>query len=693
MFAILREGWAAEPRRRFLWYPTAFAVGIAVYFALPTEPNAWLVAGLTLLSLASIALLRRYSALRPFLWMWLLVMIGIAWSSYITFRQHQIVIAQAMPPQMVKGTIRHIERTSDGFRLTLNHLTMSNLAPEETPEQIRISMRPKKNETMMELPPIGTPVEVMAGLLPPMGPALPGGFDFGRYFYFNGIGAVGFGLPPLHVLEKPPAENIWQQWRDDFWTWRSKLTDRLLREGSPQTGPIIAGFITGDIRALPESNFNILRASNLYHIVAISGEHMMLISGVVFLLLRWVTLWFPARLRYRPQMKTIAAVMTLIIVTLYVFVTGLPPSAIRAYLMIALVLLAVILRRQANPMRSLFFAATLMLIASPANLFDPGFQLSFSATIALIALIEYRTRNFMRLEYTRAQRILNHLGTMLLASFVAELATTPFVLSQFNTIAIFGIVANTLATPLVSFFLMPLVALFFLLLPFGLSSVAVWLMDKGIQLLMAIANEVGSWPHGLQAFPSPPEWAVALFAFGLIWFCIWQTRWRYAAVPLMVIAFISPLFVCPPDVLIGAELKQIAFRSEHGYVLARGRATSLLPKIWANGVGEIAYQPLEKEDPIWRCDTLGCIATVQARDGTHRIAFAQNAVALSDDCLLADMIVTSNNGVPCTNKPVIDGDALKNGGIHAVWFQNGHVTIRNAAGWQHHRPWSAVGGE
>jgi len=685
----LTHYWKLDARRHIFWLPAVFAMGIAIYFALPDEPSLWLVGALNVGALVALVMLWRHKLFRTICGLLLAVTLAMLWSSYQTQSVQLVVVSEAMKPQMVRGVIRNIERTPDGYRLTLSDVSMAQLAPEETPARIRISMRPKRGE-FTELPPIGTPVELMAGLLPPMGPALPGGFDFGRFFYFNGIGAVGFGLPPLHVLEKPPATHTFERIRDDFWSWRSNLTDAILRDWGQDRGPIIAGFITGDIRALPEADFNILRASNLYHIVAISGEHMMVISGVVFLLLRWFTLMLPGGLRYRPQMKTVAAVLTLIIVSVYVFVTGLPVSAIRAYLMIALVLISIIIGRQTQPMRSLFIAALIMLVLTPADLFDPGFQLSFSATIALIALIEYRNRNLIRSEMPRWQQWRVHLGTVLLASLVAELATTPFVLSQFNTISIYGIAANTVATPLVSFFLMPLVALFFLMLPLGLTHWVLWLMDRGIAALMWIANTTGNWPHALLAFPSPPEWAVAMFALGLLWLCIWQARWRYWALPFMAVALVSPLFVRPPDVLIGAQLKQIAFRSDHGYLLARGRTTSLLPKIWANGVGEVAFETPAEDDAAWRCDPLGCVANVR---GGHRVAFLQNAVAAQDDCALADLLVTMSNGIICPDKTVIDGDALARGGIHAVWFEKDGMRIKAASSWQKHRPWSAMASE
>ncbi|MEJ0010672.1 MAG: ComEC/Rec2 family competence protein [Alphaproteobacteria bacterium] len=171
-----------------------------------------------------------------------------------------------------------------------------------------------------------------------------------------------------------------------FLDWRFGLTDSIIRTLGPHDGPIAAGLITGEARAIPQADFAAFRASNLYHIIAISGEHMVVVGGAIFFLLRLLLLAFP--IGQKPLGKSIAAAVTLVLTTLYLGVTGMPISAVRAYIMMALVLLAIIAGRRPNGMRSLAIAFWLMLLIQPADLFDPGFELSFAASMALIALIE-----------------------------------------------------------------------------------------------------------------------------------------------------------------------------------------------------------------------------------------------------------------------------------------------------------------
>lgn len=669
--------WKAEATRHFLWLPVVFAIGIAIYYHLPSEPAPEVLPALSL-GLLGLMLALRKRAL-PVMFALFMISLGATWTQMRTVEDHSpVVLKEGLSPRPITGVVRDIERTEHGVRLLLDKVTVDDLPPAMTPTQIRLSVRLKKGAEF-ELPHVGDGIEMRAGLLPPMGPALPNGFDFARYFSFRDIGAVGYGLPPWNIIAPEERPGIMNR----FWTWRTRMTDDIVKQLGPGTGGVAAGFITGDARAISDEDFSALRASNLYHIIAISGEHMVVITGVIFLILRTLLLLLPARISLRPESKPIIAIITLALVTIYLFVTGLPMSAVRAYFMIVLVLLAVILRRQVDPMRSLAITAFIMLVNDPASLLDPGFQLSFAATLALISLIEVRVVRGPRPDMPRARRVLYHFASLMLVSFVAECATEPLVISMFNNTSPYGIFANTLATPLVSFFLMPLVALFFVLLPFGLKHVALVLMSYGIDALMWLGRWVASFPHAQLFCPSLPGWGLAIFALGLVWVCLWKTRVRRYGVVACVVGVLSLLSVSPPDVLVGGTLKQIAFRGSDGFVLARGRAGSMLPEMWANGLG---YTLLEKADePEWRCDGLGCIAKVKSAT----IAFPHDIAALGEDCQHAQVIVISAAATCNTGALVLDPKKLAGSSVTALWVKpDGKVHVETSAQWQGQRPWS-----
>ncbi len=677
MLERIDRWWKAEHTRHFLWVPVCFAAGIALYYALPSEPPAAAFPSLSALMIILLVRLRKL-ALPLMIGLFVLVL-GATWAN-VRAREHvPTTLHEALSPRPMLGTVRDIERTQYGVRLTLNRLTIDDVPSERTPQQVRLSVRFKK-DAAFELPRIGDTINIRAGLMPAMGPALPHGFDFARYFHFRDIGAVGYGLPPWEVVGTDSAASI----IDDFWSWRARLTDEIVRTLGPRHGGVAAGLITGDGRAIDQADFDALRASNLYHIIAISGEHMVIIAGVIFISLRLLLLLLPKSIGLRPQGKPIAAAITLVTSTIYLFVTGLPTSAVRAYVMIALVLLAVMLRRHVDAMRSLSIAALLMLVYDPAMLLDPGFQLSFAATLAILALVESRLlAPPPAIERGRIRNGLHLVVTMLLVSVVAEAATTPLVIAMFNNASLYGVVANSLATPLVSFFMMPVVALFFILLPLGFESFALTLLNEGIALLLALAHRIANLPHAQFFVPSLPLYGLALFVAGLLWVCLWRTRVRRYGAIAMVLGVLSLTTVQSPDMLIGPNLKQIAFRSDDSYVLARGRSNSMIPELWANGLG---FKVFEKaETPQWRCDKLGCVALVKGK----RIAFPTDATAVMEDCQHADMVVAVLSPLACDSKAqVLDASALS-GSVAALWIgAGGDIRIETSADWQGKRPWS-----
>lgn len=671
----IEHSWRAEAGRHFNWLPVAFGAGIGLYFALPGEPPLWLLP--LLAGLAAIMALRLTSLPHAVRMALALIACGAATAQVAAHRIHPTMLHEALTPRPVAGVVEDIVRTEHGVRLTLHDVEITG-APDAVPmpKRVRLSVRLKKDSTLA-LPHIGDSVAIMAGLLPPMGPALPNGFDFARHFYFNGIGAIGYGLPPWEI-KSPGEATFFTQFRN----WRVRLSEEIIQRLGVGAGGVAAGLITGDARAISEADFDALRASNLYHIIAISGEHMVVIAGVIFVSLRLLALLLPSRWRYRPEVKSIAAALSLLLVTAYLFVTGLPVSAIRAYGMIALVLLAVILRRRVDAVRSLAITAFLMLVWDPSNLLDPGFQLSFAATLAILALVEAILRGGA-LDKPWPLRLLTAIGTMLAISIVAEAATTPFVIAQFNTVSIYGVFANMLATSLVSFYLMPTVALFFILLPLGAQGFALVLMKYGINALLALAHWIATFPHAQQYLPSLPGWGVALFALGLLWLCLWQTRWRRYGIAPMLLGVLSILTNHPPDMLVGAGTKQIAFRTPDGYALARGKPTAMLPELWAYGLGQGSLP--KAGEPDWRCDGLGCVARVKGQ----RIALPREAAALADDCQRAALVLATFTPAECANPAVrvMAWPQLRDT-LSAIWVEDGALRIEHSSDWQGARPWS-----
>lgn len=651
--------WQAEPNRRLV-QPLWFIAGIALYFALPVEPRVvpWFLFAAALGCYTT----KHWRGCAIAL---LLFSTGLLWAMIYTATLHHPMLERALSPRPVIGSIEEIEPTAKGIRITLAQVTIAGVKDHEMPRRIRLALR--GNVPALQ---VGDRVKLNAGLLPPMGPALPHGFDFARYFFFRDIGAVGYGLNPVHVVDKARDGNGWNA----TWArWRHTLTTNIMNTLPSPQGAIASGLITGEDAAIPEPVHDQLRAANLLHVIAISGAHMVVISGIVFIALRMLFLGIPD-FGQRPLAKQVAAGLTLLALTAYLFITGLMLSATRAYIMMALVLGAVMLGRDVLPMRSLVLAVVLMLVFDPSDILEPGFQLSVVATMAIIAFIF--SRDLGRQATWRTP--LKYLGWLMMISIVAESATAPIVVHHFNTVSPYGVLANTLLSPVIAIIIMPAVALYFLFLPLGIESWPLHVMALGIEAMLWVAEYIATLPRALLFLPSLPGWGVALFVFGLAWLCILATRLRYAGLLAMVLGIGSIATVDLPDMLVNSELKQIALRSDDGYHLVRGRKHSLIPELWANGTGskELRYSP--RHAPDWRCDTLGCVAY-------GRIALPLSDLALLEDCTEAQLVIL-RYGTTCPNGTrVLETYRLK--GVIGIW-RSETLRIETSRDWQGKRPWS-----
>ena len=148
-------------------------------------------------------------------------------------------------------------------------------------------------------------------LSPPASPALPGGFDFARSAWFQGLGGVGY------AREKPAKADIAQpvpfdlRWRSAIERVRQAIGARITAALPGETGAIANALVTGERGAITDATNDAFRDSGLFHILSISGLHMVIMAGAVFLSVRFLlTLWPRLALRF-PIKKWAAAAAAL----------------------------------------------------------------------------------------------------------------------------------------------------------------------------------------------------------------------------------------------------------------------------------------------------------------------------------------------------------------------------------------------
>ncbi|PTM43164.1 DUF4131 domain-containing protein [Bosea sp. 124] len=185
----------AERRRLFLWLPVMMGAGILLYFLADREPALWApLTGLGLAAGAAFALRRR--RLAP------LIALGCAAAfagfAAATWRTATVAAPMLDRPRIgqVSGFVESVEARDAGARLVILVTSLAGLEPERWPRRVRVNIRSGSVSP-------GDHIAAMARLLPPPGPARPGGYDFGRDAFFRGLGAVG-SIPGKIALTPPP---------------------------------------------------------------------------------------------------------------------------------------------------------------------------------------------------------------------------------------------------------------------------------------------------------------------------------------------------------------------------------------------------------------------------------------------------------------------------------------------------------
>ena len=657
----------------FNWTPVAYGAGIACYFALPSEPDqlAW-----TLLS-AALAIGVVFGWLVPRLRRWPLfvaLLIAVAGICVAGLRSYDVAA-----PKLdwryygpIEGRIVKIDRSqSDAVRLTLDQVRLIDIAPDDLPRKVRISLHGRQG---FLAPEPGQIIALTGHLSPPAGPVEPGGYDFRRQAWFQGIGAVGYTRIPA-LLIAPPGElgfGLWIQ------TVRHKVSLHVRDRLPGPTGGFATAITTGDRSAIARETLEDLRATNLAHLLAISGLHMGLLTGVVFAALRGGFALWPRLALTRPVKKW-AAIGALIAGGIYLSLSGGNVATERAFIMVSVMFVAVLLDRRAITLRAVAVAALIVLTLRPEALYGPGFQMSFAATTALVAVYgALRDYGFRRASAFPAWA--GWIGGVALSSLVAGLATAPIAAAHFNQVPHYGLVANVLSVPVMGVLIMPSAVLAAVLWPIGLDGIGFWLMEQGILWILMVAEFVADWPGVVSRVPAPPPMVLPILALAAVWIVLWKGPWRSAGVVGMAFAFSTWATADRPAVLVSETGRLVGFMTANGRALSKPNGDGFAARVWLENDGDAQDQGLaaarwggDIRVGVWR------IAHVTGRDAANR------ASAL---CPQYDLTIVSADvdGVDCQ---MITQEDLRRSGAVALFAEAGGglkmVTVAETTG---RRPWS-----
>lgn len=563
----------------FVWSPVFLGAGIGVYFLLPVEPAPTTLAGLALVA----AVLgwfgwRFRGGAGPVLYALALLMAGLA----LAGTRACMVGAPVLDFRFygaVEGRVVVIDRSgSDAVRLTLDQVRLDRVDPADTPARVRISLHGQQG---FITPKPGLRILATAHLSAPSGPVEPGGFDFQRMAWFRQIGAVGYTRVP--VLTLAPA----YEGRAGLMIHRlrMRISSAVQQRLPGEAGAFAAAITTGDRAAMGQASLAALRGSNLAHLLAISGLHMGLLTGFVFAALRYVMALVPwLSLRY--PTKKIAAVLALMAGVFYLALSGGNVATQRAFIMVAAMFIAVLFDRRALSLRSVAMAALAVLILRPEELVGPGFQMSFAATTALVAVFGW-LRDWPG---WRAPRWLRPVFAVVISSAVAGAATAPFAAAHFNQVSYYGLAANLLAVPVMGTIVMPGAVLAGLLAPLGLSWLVLIFMRPALEWILGVAHYVSSMEGALGHVVTPGSAVLPLIALGGLVGILLRGRARIAGLLPILLGFVLWSGTTRPDLLISPSGGLVGLLTEEGRALNKPRGEGFMATNWLENDGDMVAQ-------------------------------------------------------------------------------------------------------
>lgn len=649
------------------WFPVGLGIGIGSYFALPVDPPQWaglvgLVCGIVLC-----VIFRRSRRLFPLLLCFTVVVIG-----FVLIQQRTSYLATPMlqeplaTPLKLRGRVLAVEQQPGSLRLTIDEITYKGEIKGDKPTKIRILARGRLIPVQAIYP--GQNVKVIAMLLPPRRPVMPGAYDFRRKAYFDGIGAVGYVVAPIKVIQNEASEQRWWKRLEEQIAYvRHRLTLLFRTALAGQTGEIAAALVTGDRSGITNETRQQFADSGIAHILAISGLHLSIVSGLVFLVVRGGLSFVPA-ISLRLPIKKLAAVFAMVATTFYLLLCGATVPAQRAKIQTTIILTAILIDRQAITMRNVALAATAILIMLPESIISVSFQLSFAAVVALVAgyqAMQPHLARWYQKDYGVVARLIFYLIGISYSSILATAATTPFIVYTFHKFTLTAVLTNLIAIPLVSFVIMPLLVLFLLSTLFSLEGLVSVALGFSIDLMINLAASISTWSASLIQVPAMPLSALLMATSGMLWLSLWTSKVRrWGSIPLGL----SLALFCwakPPDLYINEEGTLVAWHGSDGkgYVntLQAGRFAR---KCWSEAV---ACQSIEK---------------VAGNELRFPLKAYEAFVTLADECKLK---LTNQAGE--VTMQITAQDIAQKGG-HSLWVRDDGFQVISVQDYCGQKPWS-----
>ena len=651
-----------------LWLPVAMGGGIMLWFVLP-HPLAW--GGATGL-LAAAALLGHLLANGSRSAAMLTRGALAAMAGLLLVWAHAEIVAGPVVARPVTTSFSAIIRDVEPLpaRETVR-LVVEPVGRNDLPRRVRVTMAARDVPAVPLV--AGQSIGLRARLMPPPGPALPGGYDFAQRAWFEGLGAVGSVIGKPQLAATPPSAEV---------SVRAGLTRHIQAQLPGSAGGVAAAFVTGDRGGIAEADNEAMQRSGLAHLLSVSGLHITaVVAGTMVLMM--VLLALNQRLARAGVVPLIAAGAAALAGIGYTLLSGAEVPAIRSCIAALLVLAALALGREALTLRLVAAGALLVMLLWPAAVAGPSFQLSFMAVTVIVALHQHpriQARLARRDEATLAAAA-RSLAGLVLTGVAIEVALMPIAMFHFHRAGLYGALANVVAIPLTTFVIMPMEALALAFDSIGLGAPFWWVAGQGLELLLGLAHSVSAAPGAVVTVPRPSPWGFGMAFGGLLWLLLWQTGWRWWGLVPGAAGFVLMTLAPTPDLLVTGDGRHVAVRMDDGrFATLRVGAGDYVRDQLAEAAGSDADMAALADVPGSQCNADFCRWSVK-RGGREWTILAARSQFLVDGpeliaaCAAADIVIADRWLPPgCAARWLtLDRDVFDTHGGVAVQFDPARV--------------------
>jgi len=682
-----------QARRPFLWLAPLAILGALLYAAADSEPS--LIASCAPLVLwSSLAFVfRRGSVVAS---QSMIALAAIAAGFLFAGLKTQFVAAPILMQSesgKLHAIIEQVDVQVQDARMILRPI-MFNGRTDALPERVRVR-GPRGFHA-------GDHIIANAHLMPPPEEARPGGYDFARDAFFKSIGAVGSLNGPIETKRDAIDLPLKLRFAISIDNLRNRIANRIYTVIGGQSGAVAAALITGKRGMISDESNEDLRGAGIYHVVSISGLHMVLAAGMIFFLLRLLLGLIP-RIALHYPIKELAAAGAMCGAFAYNIFAGSEVATERSLIMTLFLFGAILVGRPALSMRNLAFAALLVVMIEPDSVTGPSFQMSFAAVAALVAVFERRApiHESIRqapIEFVRQEKaapltwpervayfLFRHARIVLVTTLIAEAATAPYAAFHFQRFQPLGLIGNALSIPLIELVSMPLGFMGLLAMPFGLDAPFWQLMGYGVDPMLIVAQWVASLPAATRALPAISVFAALILTFGLVWLALWSSALRFLGMIPVTLGILMGLVHDKPDLFIARDGQSVALRMSDGklHVMGKGASDFIIAQ-WLSADGDLrkADDASIRAGPM--CNRSGCVAKLY--DG-RRVVITYFADDLVEDCSFASILVTPLDAPQSCKAFVIDQITTERHGAVALTITKQKINLTGARDPMTERPW------